>query len=83
MGADGAEVGASLLAGGQAGLVDRSSRPHTSPGRIGPEVEQMVVDARRRCRAEPTRIAVAIGVAERTVIASCHQIGNNLVVIYT
>ena len=38
---------------GEASLVDRSSRPHTSPGRCNPVVEQRVVDARRRLRAGP------------------------------
>ena len=52
---------------GEAGLVDRSSRPRSSPGRCSPVVEQRVVDARRRLRAGPTRVAAATGVAERTV----------------
>ena len=52
---------------GAAGLVDRSSRPHRSPGRVSPVVEQRVVDARRRLRAGPARVAAATGVAERTV----------------
>ena len=47
---------------GEAGLVDRSSRPRTSPGRCSPVVEE-----RRRYRAGPARIAAVAGVAERTV----------------
>ena len=52
---------------GEAGLVDRSSRPHRSPGRSSPAVGQRVVDARRRLRAGPVRAAAATGLAERTV----------------
>ncbi len=52
---------------GEAGLLDRSSRPRSSPRRAGPEEEQRVVDARRRLRAGPARIAAATGTAERTV----------------
>ena len=52
---------------GEAGLLDRSSRPHTSPRRVAPETERAVVDARRRLRAGPARVAAATGVAERTV----------------
>ena len=32
---------------GVAGLQDRSSRPHRSPARTGPEVEQLVLSLRR------------------------------------
>ena len=35
---------------GAAGLVDRSSRPHTSPTRIAPEVEQRILDHRSQHR---------------------------------
>ncbi len=49
------------------GLLDRSSRPHVSPGRVAPETERAVVDARRRLRAGPARIAAVTGAAERTV----------------
>ncbi len=49
------------------GLLDRSSRPHVSPGRVAPETERAVVDARRRLRAGPARIAAVTGAAERTI----------------
>ena len=52
---------------GLSGLLDRSSRPHSSPGRAAPETERAVMDARRRLRAGPARIAAATGTAERTV----------------
>ena len=49
------------------GLLDRSSRPHSSPGRASPETERAVVEARRRLRAGPARIAAVTGAAERTI----------------
>ena len=52
---------------GKAGLVDRSSRPRRSPGRVSPALERLVVETRRWLRAGPARKAAATGVAERTV----------------
>ena len=52
---------------GVSGLLDRSSRPHASPRRVAPDTERAVVEARRRLRAGPARVAAATGVAERTV----------------
>lgn len=61
---------------GPAGLEDRSSRPHASPGRTSPDREQAVLDARRRLRFGPLRIAATTGVPARTVarILRRHQV---------
>ncbi len=52
---------------GEAGLVDRSSRPHTSPRRTSAETEDRIVELRDRERRGPACIAVELGVPARTV----------------
>ena len=52
---------------GEAGLVDRSSRPHTSPTRTPAEVEDRIVELRDRERNGPDRIGAELGVPARTV----------------
>jgi transposase InsO family protein len=52
---------------GAAGLVDRSSRPHTSPTRTSTEIEARIVALRRRERRGPDWIAAELGVPVRTV----------------
>jgi transposase len=52
---------------GEAGLVDRSSRPHTSPTRTSIEVEDRIVDLRTRERRGPAWLAAELGVPARTV----------------
>lgn len=52
---------------GEAGLVDRSSRPHTSPRRTATEVEQRIVDLRTAERRGPAWIGAELGVPARTV----------------
>lgn len=52
---------------GPAGLVDRSSRPKSSPTRTSPEREGLVLDCRRRLRQGPMRISAATSVPARTV----------------
>ena len=47
---------------GRAGLEDRSSRPRTSPNQTPPEIEQRVLDARRRLRAGPDRLGPEVAV---------------------
>ncbi len=61
---------------GDAGLQDRSSRPHRSPNRTSDEVEQRVVAARRQLRVGPDRLADELGVPARTIsrILRRHQI---------
>jgi transposase InsO family protein len=52
---------------GDAGLEDRSSRPHRSPNQTPPEIEARVIDARRRLRQGPDLLGPEVGVAPRTV----------------
>lgn len=42
---------------GEAGLEDRSSRPHTSPNQSTPELEEIVVALRKATRKGPARIS--------------------------
>lgn len=53
-------------AGGEAGLLDRSSRPHTSPTRTPPKVEQRVLKARREHRCDAVGLAHHTGVPAST-----------------
>lgn len=52
---------------GDAGLEDRSSRPHTMPTRTSDETEQRVLAARRQHRRGQDWIAGEVGVPARTV----------------
>ena len=54
---------------GDAGLLDRSSRPHRCPRRTPPEVEELVLDLRRRERHGQDWIGPELGIAPRTVSA--------------
>jgi transposase InsO family protein len=52
---------------GEAGLEERSSRPHTSPTRTAEEVEARIVELRGRERRGPDWIGAELGVPARTV----------------
>ncbi len=52
---------------GDAGMFDRSSRPHRSPAQTPPEVEAVVVAARLDRRVGPDVLGPELGVAPRTV----------------
>ena len=67
---------ARYTAEGEAGLVTRSSRPHTTPTRTSVEVEQKVLDARRELRDGPDVLGARLGVPARTVsrILRRHQV---------
>lgn len=52
---------------GQAGLLDRSSRPHRCPGQTPVEVEEQIVLARRQERRGQDWIGPELGVPARTV----------------
>ena len=60
---------------GVAGLVDRSSRPRSSPARTCSEREQAVVDARRSSRFGPLRVAALTLVPARTAARILHRHG--------
>ncbi len=61
---------------GDAGLADRSSRPHRSPSKTPVSVEAAVVEARRELRVGPDRLADELGVPARTIsrILRRHQV---------
>ena len=52
---------------GEAGLHDRSSRPHRTPTRTPAQVEARIVELRRRERRGPDWIGAELGVPARTV----------------
>jgi transposase InsO family protein len=52
---------------GEAGLVDRPSRPHRMPTKTAPEVEAVVLDARREHRRGQDWLGPELGVPARTV----------------
>jgi transposase InsO family protein len=52
---------------GEAGLATRSSRPHSTPTKTAPEVEQKVLTARAEHRDGPDVLGPKIGVPARTV----------------
>jgi transposase InsO family protein len=58
---------ARFLAEGEAGLQDRSSRPHSSPSRTSPEREETVLRIRAEERVGRDEVADRSGVAARTV----------------
>ncbi len=58
---------ARYAAEGEAGLVDRSSRPRTSPKRTSAEVEDRTIELRSRKRRGPAWIGAELGVPARTV----------------
>jgi len=60
---------------GEAGLYDRSSRPHTSPTRTSAEIEHKVLDARREHRKGQDWLGPELGVPARTVSRILHRNG--------
>ncbi len=52
---------------GEAGLADRSSRPHRMPRRTSPETATAIIAARTEHHAGPGRLAAIVGVAASTV----------------
>jgi transposase InsO family protein len=52
---------------GEAGLADRSSRPHTSPTRTPAEVEDRIIELRGSERRGPDWLGAELGVPARTV----------------
>jgi transposase InsO family protein len=52
---------------GEAGLVDRSSRPHRSPTRTPPAVEDRILAARQKVRRGPVHLAGVLGLPASTI----------------
>ena len=52
---------------GEAGLTDRSSRPHSMPAKTSPEVERQVVELRRTERRGQDWLGPELGLSPRTV----------------
>jgi transposase-like protein len=52
---------------GEAGLLDRSSRPRTCPGAIGPKAEREILAARRRLKRGPHHLAAVLGRPRSTI----------------
>jgi transposase InsO family protein len=61
---------------GEAGLHDRSSRPHTIPRRTSAAVEQRIVELRQRQRRGPDWLGAELGIPARTVsrVLARHQV---------
>src|SRR3954454_15835064 len=60
---------------GDAGLADRSSRPHRIPRQTSPETSAAIVAVRIAHHAGPVRLAVIVGVAASTVAAVLARAG--------
>ncbi|WP_448616802.1 IS481 family transposase [Modestobacter sp. URMC 112] len=60
---------------GEAGLVDRSSRPHHTPRRTPPETTAAILAARVAHHAGPVRLAAILGVAASTIGAVIARAG--------
>jgi transposase InsO family protein len=65
-----------FAAEGEAGLHDRSSRPHRMPTRITAQTEQVIIELRSRERRGPDWLGAALGVPARTVsrVLARHQV---------
>ena len=62
---------------GQAGLADRSSRPHRCPHALPPSQVRRVLAARRRYRQGPHRLGYHLGMARSTVYGVLARHGMN------
>jgi transposase InsO family protein len=60
---------------GEAGLTDRSSRPHRMPRRTSPETTAEIVAARKTHHAGPVRLAAILGLAASTIGAVLARAG--------
>jgi transposase InsO family protein len=56
-----------FAAEGEAGLRDRSSRPHRMPTKTSAQVEEQIIEVRLRERRGPEWIGAELGIAPRTV----------------
>jgi transposase-like protein len=62
---------------GQAGLADRSSRPHRCPHALTPAQVRRVLAARRRHRQGPHRLAWRLGMARSTIYGVLRRHGQS------
>ena len=60
---------------GEAGLADRSSRPHRMPRQTSPETTAQIVAARTEHHAGPVRLAAILGLAASTIGAVLTRAG--------
>ncbi|NYJ08417.1 IS481 family transposase [Geodermatophilus daqingensis] len=60
---------------GEAGLADRSSRPHHMPRTTAPERVEQIIAARRAHHAGPVRLAAILGIAASTIGAVLRRAG--------
>jgi transposase InsO family protein len=60
---------------GEAGLLDRSSRPHRSPRRTSTELERTILAARAEWRYGPDRLGPLLGLPPSTVYRVLHRRG--------
>src|SRR3954454_3415645 len=60
---------------GEAGLVDRSSRPHAMPRRTPPETVEAILAARAVHHAGPVRLAAVVGIPASTIGAVLARAG--------
>jgi hypothetical protein len=67
--------GGRRVALGEAGLADRSSRPHRMPRRTSAETTAPIVSARREHHAGPMRLAAILGLAASTIDAVLARAG--------
>jgi transposase InsO family protein len=64
-----------FLAGGVEGFLDRSSRPHRTPGRLSPDRERAILARRQATLEGPHRIAWALGETPATVHRVLRRLG--------
>jgi len=62
---------------GEAGLVDRSSRPRSCPHQTSPEIEAQIVELRTTLKRGPARIGAQLGVPASTVHRVLCRLGLN------
>ena len=62
---------------GDAGLVDRSSRPAVCPGALGPKVERQILRARRRLKRGPHHLAAVLGRPRSTIYGVLRRHGRS------
>ncbi|MCU1352327.1 MAG: family transposase [Acidimicrobiales bacterium] len=63
--------------GGDAGLIDRSSRPHSCPHQTSPKIEAQIAELRRELKLGPVRLGARLGVAPSTAHRVLVRLGLN------